>query len=235
VVGRGASDEALLKANDTIRKLFAYRHDLLKTLIADGMKLAVLGPGETIADLPEYRDAHARGIDVLARYLDDAPASRPWSWGRKTSSATPRNPGRCQPGHPRLKQGRPPGDGHAPVDPLWDRRGRNVQQYELRVRRLDALFGERLARAFDESLKAGKWKGTTASIDVAEHWAAGVLAYFDAQGQDSAPTTPPDRSASGSNSPPTTPRSTPSSPRRWPTTARSTGASPRTGPEVGPV
>jgi alpha-glucosidase len=29
VVGRGASDMALLKANDTIRKLFAYRHDLL--------------------------------------------------------------------------------------------------------------------------------------------------------------------------------------------------------------
>ena len=33
--GRGASDQALLKANDTIRKMFAYRHDILKALIAD--------------------------------------------------------------------------------------------------------------------------------------------------------------------------------------------------------
>ncbi|RYG15287.1 hypothetical protein EON82_26385, partial [bacterium] len=30
VVGRGASDAALLRANDTIRKAFAYRHDILK-------------------------------------------------------------------------------------------------------------------------------------------------------------------------------------------------------------
>jgi alpha-glucosidase len=42
VVGRGASDTALLKANDSIRKMFAYRHDILKALIADGVKLVVL-------------------------------------------------------------------------------------------------------------------------------------------------------------------------------------------------
>ena len=39
MIGRGARDEALLKANDTIRKMFAYRHDILKALIADGVKL----------------------------------------------------------------------------------------------------------------------------------------------------------------------------------------------------
>ena len=31
-------DEAMLKANDTIRKLFAYRHDILKAMIADGAR-----------------------------------------------------------------------------------------------------------------------------------------------------------------------------------------------------
>ena len=35
-------DEALLKANDIIRKLFAYRHDILKTLIADGVRLVAV-------------------------------------------------------------------------------------------------------------------------------------------------------------------------------------------------
>ena len=43
VVGREASDEALLKANDTIRKMFAYRHDILKALIADGREARRVG------------------------------------------------------------------------------------------------------------------------------------------------------------------------------------------------
>ena len=55
VLGRGALNEAMLQANDTIRKMFAYRHDILKALIADGVKLVVLGPDESIADLPEYK------------------------------------------------------------------------------------------------------------------------------------------------------------------------------------
>ena len=39
VVGRGASDESLLIANDIVRKMFAYRHDILKALIASNTKL----------------------------------------------------------------------------------------------------------------------------------------------------------------------------------------------------
>src|SRR5437879_7459316 len=55
VIGKTASDEALLKANDTIRKMFAYRHDLLKALIGEGVKLVVLGHDEKLANLPEYQ------------------------------------------------------------------------------------------------------------------------------------------------------------------------------------
>jgi hypothetical protein len=50
VIGRQASDEAMLKANDTIRKMFAYRHDILKALIADGVRLVVLGRNESLLD-----------------------------------------------------------------------------------------------------------------------------------------------------------------------------------------
>src|SRR5205823_14042704 len=50
------SDQALLQANDTIRKLFAYRHDILKALIADGARLVVLGRREKRYDLPEFKD-----------------------------------------------------------------------------------------------------------------------------------------------------------------------------------
>jgi hypothetical protein len=54
-----ASDAALLKANDTIRRMFAYRHDILKALIADGARLVVLGRDDKVADLPEFKSAGA--------------------------------------------------------------------------------------------------------------------------------------------------------------------------------
>src|SRR5580692_983885 len=67
------SDEALLRANDTIRKLFAYRHDILKALIAEGARLVVLGGGERLSDLPEFAAVRdAPGFDD-ARWLDFTP------------------------------------------------------------------------------------------------------------------------------------------------------------------
>ena len=189
VVGRQASDEALLKANDTIRKLFAYRHDLLKALIADGVKLVVLGPRERLADLPEYaalRDL--KDFDALSRTLEYRPESKLLVVGEENVLADPGRPG--------------VGDNHVirlfakavfqvtgsrPVDPNWESRGRSVQQYELRVKRLDERFGSRVKELFDKATAAGKWKGTTAIHDPAAYWAAGVLAYFNALGQDDAP------------------------------------------------
>src|SRR5262249_52618680 len=67
------SDEALLKANDIIRKMFAYRHDILKALIADGARLVVLGPQEKLSDLPEFKASKgAAGFDEV-RYLEYTP------------------------------------------------------------------------------------------------------------------------------------------------------------------
>ncbi|UCD51141.1 MAG: hypothetical protein JSW27_00635, partial [Phycisphaerales bacterium] len=73
VVGRHASDAALLKANNTIRKLFAYRHDILKALMAEDLKLVVLGLDESLADLPEYEQMKALGVDHMGRYLEYTP------------------------------------------------------------------------------------------------------------------------------------------------------------------
>ncbi len=74
VIGSGrVSDEALLKANDTVRKMFAYRHDILKAMIEDGARLLVLGRDEKLADLPEFKNSKSiAGFDE-SRYLDYAP------------------------------------------------------------------------------------------------------------------------------------------------------------------
>ena len=189
VVGRAASDEALLKANDTIRKLFAYRHDVLKALIADGVKLVVLGRHESIGDLPECAALKdAPDFDPLARTLEYRPGLKLLVVGEENVLGDPSQPrtGDCQVIRLMAKAA-----WHVtasrPIDPNWNNRGRRVQQYELRVERLDERFGARVKSLFEKAREAGKWKGTSAIHDPASYWGAGVLAYFDALGQDGAP------------------------------------------------
>jgi hypothetical protein len=74
-----------------------------------------------------------------------------------------------------------------PVDPDWENRRRNVQQYELRVQRMDMRFDGRLKKLYDSAMSKGLWKGTAGVHDRVEYWTAGVLAYFDAAGQGVSP------------------------------------------------
>jgi len=62
-----------------------------------------------------------------------------------------------------------------------------MQQYELRVKRLDVKFDEKLKALYEKATGDGKWKGTAAVPDRVAYWVKGVLAYFDAVGQDAAP------------------------------------------------
>src|SRR5207247_2700796 len=67
------SDEAMRKAKDTIRKMFAYRHDILKAMITAGTRLVVLGRQEKLSDLPEFKDSkNQAGFDEV-RYFEYTP------------------------------------------------------------------------------------------------------------------------------------------------------------------
>jgi hypothetical protein len=188
VIGRLASDEALLKANDTIRKMFAYRHDILKALIADGVKLVVLGRKESPADLPEFKDAPNNKIDLSARFLDYTPELKLMVVGEENVLGDLKDPriGDCQVirGFARALYRV---TGTRPEDANWNNRGRDVQQYELRLKRLDIHFDEKLKQLYDAALNSGRWKGTTAAQDREAYWTAGVLAYFDAGGAEARP------------------------------------------------
>jgi hypothetical protein len=52
---------------------------------------------------------------------------------------------------------------------------------------LDEDFDKSVGALYDKSVAAKKWKGSSASADKFNYWTAGVLAYFDATGQDDAP------------------------------------------------
>jgi hypothetical protein len=181
------SDEALLKANDTIRKLFAYRHDLLKALIADGARLVVLGRNEALASLPEFAQSRAlAGFDAL-RCCD-------YSTERKLlvvpeehvlGLANDPFPGRSLV-ISQFAKALYQVTGMRPVDPDFEKQ-RQRQQYELRVKRLDIEFDRRLETLFGEARERELWKGTPAARDRGEYWATGVEAYFNAVGSGLAP------------------------------------------------
>ena len=185
VVGRGASDSAMLRANDVVRKMFAYRHDILKALIADSAKLVVLGRNERIADLPEYkRLADKSGIDVLARSHDYTPAMNLIVVPEENVLGDPADPRVGDNGVIRgFARALYQVAGTRPVDTTF----RASQQYELRLQRMDVRFDRRVDSLHKAAVAAGKWKNTAAIHDRVEYWARGVLAYFDAAGQHAPP------------------------------------------------
>jgi alpha-glucosidase len=176
------SDEALLRANDTIRKMFAYRHDILKAMINDGARLVVLGRKERLSDLPEFKGSKGTAGPDEVRYLDYDPKLKLIVVPEENVLGLPGEPfaGRCMVVSV-FARGLYQVTGQRPVDPDFDRR-RDKQQYELRVKRLDVEFDQKLHKTYDGAMTKGLWKGTAAARDRGEYWAAGLEAYFDAAG-----------------------------------------------------
>jgi dipeptidyl aminopeptidase/acylaminoacyl peptidase len=181
------SDEALLKANDTVRKMFAYRHDILKAMVEDGARLLVLGRDEKLSDLPEFKSSKSTAGFDEARYLDYEPELKLMIVPEENVLGLPKEPfaGECMVVNVFAK-GLYQVTGQRPVDPDFDKR-REKQQYELRVKRLDVEFDHRLQKNYDDATERGLWKGTPAASDRREYWASGVEAYFDAAGDGVAP------------------------------------------------
>ena len=202
VIGRAASDEAMLKANDTIGRMFAYRHDVLKALINDGVKLVVLGRDEKLADLPELKNITDTNVDLTIRFMDYTPQTKLLVVPEENVLANPNdaNVGPC------LVIREFAGAMYAvcgmrPVDTNWNDRGRDVQQYELRLKRLDVQFDESLKQIYEASTAKGMWKDTPATADRTAYWTEGVLAYFNAAGQEGTPFKDTDKDGDFSDSP----------------------------------
>lgn len=177
------SDPALLKANDTIRKLFAYRHDILKVLIGEGVRLVVLGRNERLSDLPEFKACKgSHGFDEV-RYLDYVPELKLLVVPEENVLNLPGDPfaGECMT-ISLFAKAMYRAAGLRPVDPAFAKKRDNIQQYELRVQRLDTRFDRQVQAAFSSANKKRLWMGTSAAQDRFSYWTAGVAAYFDAAG-----------------------------------------------------
>ncbi len=150
-----ASDEAMLRANEIIRSMFAYRHDILKAMIDSSLWVVILAADEKV---PELRNTTLifnpakEGEDVLVReFAKDIVtivASRP-------------------------------------ADPNFEKASsRSKQQYELYgVVRVDERFKKRLEELYKKAMDKELWKGTPAAENATEYFAEGVQSWFDCNGK----------------------------------------------------
>ena len=149
--------------------------------------MVVLGRPEKLSDLPEFRESKSLGGFEEVRYLDYDPKLKLMVVPEENVLGLASDPfageglvvGLFARGLYRVTATRP-------VDPDFDKRPQK-QQYELRVKRLDVEFDERLQKAYDAALAGELWKGTAAARDRLEYWASGVEAYFDASGSSHSP------------------------------------------------
>ncbi|XZE45948.1 prolyl oligopeptidase family serine peptidase [Pirellulaceae bacterium SH467] len=192
VVGRNASDKAMLIANDIVRKMFAYRHDVLKALLAAEVQIVVLGKEETLSQLPEVQNGVAKGVsvDLLCRFLPYSPEIKRIVVSEENLFAS-REAGSSANSHlmELLADAVYKIAIDRPLDPDWESRPRGIwQQYELRLERFDNRMRSTLESLHSKHVQQKKWLGTQACHGPRELWIYGVLAYFHAVGQSPCPT-----------------------------------------------
>src|SRR5262249_52064119 len=148
--------------------------DILKAMIADGVRLVILGRAERLSDLPELRDEASKpGFDDV-RYLDYTPSSKLMVVPEENVLRLPGEPfaGKAivvsvfAKGLYRVCGTRPARQG-------FDNKGPK-QQYELRVKRLDIEFDNQLTKLHEAARQAKLWRGTPADRERVEYWGAGV-------------------------------------------------------------
>jgi len=182
-------DKALLEANYVIRHMFCYRQDILKAMIDSGMRLAVIGRNERTADIPEYRPLPI-WVGLPKRLKDDLAATRGLEYaadrkivsiGEENLLALRRDP---HAGESviieRMAHAMYVIVGYRPVDPDFGKREK--QQYELRVKRIDKEFNDKVEPLYANAMRKGLWKDTPAAAHREPYWAEGVKSWFDANG-----------------------------------------------------
>ena len=213
LASENVSDEALLEANYLVRHMFAYRHDILKAMIDSGMRLVVIGRNERVTDIPEYKKY---GVPPSGGQFGVPPSGGLSGSGIPNENDRPKaglqtlrgldytvDRGVVSVGEENLlnRRGDPHAGecmliarmahaiyvivGHRPVDPDFDKRQK--QQYELRVKRIDKEFNDKLEQLYANALRKGLWKNAPAARGHEEYWVEGVKSWFDCNGESACP------------------------------------------------
>lgn len=155
------ADAALVQACLTVVHMLRERDDVRQEMIAQGMRVGVIGTSEVTTNLPEYNDLYAAfpGTDWDALRGVGATLARPVSsFGEENIL--------CQAGDP-----------YAGENVLIQTFSSSVL---LGVEAVDATFDRRLQSAFTNATSSGLWQNTFASQNPIAYFGMGVQDWFDA-------------------------------------------------------
>ncbi len=152
-------DAALFEAADIVRQMLRGRDDLLRALVGNKVRVAVMSANEFTCDIPEHNDL------TPAKY---------WNRRARGLGATKQRPATSC-GEENLLG--------LPGDPYHDE---NILVHEfahsihlLALADVDPTFDRRLRAAFQIAKQSGLWQGKYAGSFHSEYWAEGVQTWFD--------------------------------------------------------
>lgn len=153
------NDYALKEAAYLVDLLLANRPDVRKAMIASGSRLIVMAHDELTTDLPEHAHLKPKEYwDARARGLGGSQHDPVCSCGEENLLCFP-------------------GDPYSTENILIHEFAHNIH---LRgMVNVDKTFDERVKKAYNDSIKAGLWKGKYAATNHHEYFAEGVQSWFD--------------------------------------------------------
>jgi alpha-glucosidase len=153
------SDAALLEAHYLISRMLVDRPDIVRALIRNKVRFAVMAPTEQTTDIPEHSDLKPKEYwDKRARGLGATRARPAVSCGEENLL--------------NLK-----GDRYSKENILIHEFAHAI--HEMGLNSIDRRFDRDLQAAYARSMEAGLWKKTYAATNYKEYWAEGVQSYFD--------------------------------------------------------
>ena len=167
------SDDALLKTNELIRNMFTYRHDILKAMIDQDLRVVVLADGENVTDLPECRSLEVKGqIFSCSKKLPRLVIGQDYVLNPEKfgDNVLVKEFAKAIVNMVATR----------PEDPNFEKTTRNKQQYELYgVVRVDERFMKKLVDLYNNAQNKGLMKKTAANMNPIEYFAEGVQSWFD--------------------------------------------------------
>jgi len=177
-----ASDAALLEANYLVREMFAYRHDILESMIEDGLRLVVVGEKEKPADIPELKRSKMPEGANASRTVRCTSKLKIIACGQENLLASKSDPNTGESILIReFARAVHVLTALRPVDEEFEKRPDNRKGTHQRgITRIDTRFDDKLKKAHAKAMTKGLWKNTLAATSRVEYWAEGVQSWFDA-------------------------------------------------------
>jgi alpha-glucosidase len=153
------SDAGLLEARYLIGKMLADREDIVKALIKNKVRFAVMAPTEMTTDIPEHSDLTPKEYwDKRARGLGATRQRPAVSCGEENLLNLE-------------------GDRYFNENILIHEFAHAI--HEMGLNSIDRSFDQRLRAAYARAMETGLWVKTYAATNHMEYWAEGVQSYFD--------------------------------------------------------